>query len=92
MDVLRKEVQKKTRATKNPAPFSAGFCESGVVCCLHAGSSRTCWQGNKDDDDKVLNRRMGGVRGLRQGRVALQHGARETRGPKACQAGVQIFL
>jgi len=62
---------------ENPAPLPVRGLVESWRGCLRAGSSRTCWRGNKYKDEK----RSGGARCVQQlvrfgirGGVALQHG------------------
>jgi hypothetical protein len=57
---------------KTPRLPVRGFANLASCFCLRAGSSRTWWRGNKDEDDE-RRRAAGRVVAVRQGRVALQH-------------------
>src|SRR5690606_18473946 len=66
------------RKQKTPRlPVRGSECLASV-CCLHAGSSRTCWRGNKDDEKERARAEGGGVLDLGGGRVAMQHGSQES--------------
>jgi hypothetical protein len=62
---------------KKPAPGRVRvFDEFRCVCCLHAGSSRTCWLGNKYEHKNRTQRGGAGVGGFDVGsrwRVVMQH-------------------
>ena len=62
---------------KKPAPGRVRvFVEFRCVCCLHAGSSRTCWLGNKYEHENRTQRGGAGIGGFNVGsqwRGVVQH-------------------
>jgi len=70
----------KGSETKKPAPGRVRVLMDTWQSCLHAGPSRTCWLGNKYEDEKRMDRGRAGVGVLDgfAGGCALQHEIEKT--------------
>ncbi|MEG2981904.1 MAG: hypothetical protein RR831_20635, partial [Stenotrophomonas sp.] len=66
--------------TKKPAPGWVRVLMDTWQSCLHAGPSRTCWLGNKYEDEERTDRGAAGVGVLDgfAGGCALQHETEKT--------------
>jgi hypothetical protein len=70
------EEESEGSETKKPAPGWVRVLMDTWQFYLHAGPSRTCWLGNKYEDEKRTDggrAGTGGLDGFAYGRVALQH-------------------
>jgi len=70
------EEESEGSETKKPAPGGVRVLMDTWQFYLHAGPSRTCWLGNKYEDEKRMDGGRAGtgvLDGFANGRVALQH-------------------
>lgn len=81
---------------KKPAPGRVRVVdEFRCVCCLHAGSSRTCWLGNKYEHKNRTQRGGAGVGGFNVGsqwRVVMQHVIERNTAVLAVSTLATVFL